>query len=1374
MKNCLNLKSGISLIAVLMFMLAATTASIVVFRYVGQENFSSAARLKNSEAYQASQAGLEAVQGWLTNKGADAGELIRLYESQATPKKPMLMCVGLDADGKCTTNLLGGMNSNRKQNFKVYLAGIDVSSPTYKLKFISEGEARDGSKYSQAGIFNVDGLHKTSIITPSRPGPPQKVPPYFGGATATQSTMESAYLIGNVTTTSGISTYGDLIVTGNYEMASGADIGCPIKPWSTADRYSPHDEQSSHDAYKRPDTYNMLVDTDPNYFGNAYIKENLTTQKAGYCGSLYVEGNMTVNGYVIVWGDLYVKGNLTLKQNLIVYGNVTIEGNITLDANGQQTRFWQNLVLPNRNSTYSSGGYKITVGGTTCKVGNNNPPVTNTPITNADCKSTKGGNPLNYLGDQISTAKTNSNGESCTTGSDCIYRIPDPIVLGAAADWKNSELPAVCTALKGLATANGNKTVPISVNLNATDFANAVNNCYTACSAAGSCNWKSGTDQTQWLVVRVTWNGGNNYGDAILNGNIIIVVEKFPPEKIELPYTKGKTNVLLYLVEGANTLEIKKVEQTNENACKEPESSNNYINNCKSRSYFIYSEDNITKIDGSQHLKGNLFMANGKQVGSMQDANIKANDPLFEALSKAGVIVENIYKCRGTGLDRGDGMCSDLEPPPPPSCEEGETCINSDPHHVPLTPHLKVVLQSQYANEENSVANNVANKLYTGPLAEPSILVLPRVIYVQKGSNVTEASFTQANSGYYSILYLNSAKRQSNTVETVTCAKTNCSSIPAVGTYEFKVSTNSPSCPNCETSFYVIATNPSGSASSNAASSGSGPSSNSNNNSSGSLSSSNSTNSSSSNTQANNSCPKPQTQVSNCNNYIGNLPASVPTCSYTACFYWPNTNKCYVCKMSSETSSNKCNSEWVWSGGAVESNLATGWWYQEVACPSGVASSNSNSSSSSSINVDCSISGTYTIPNGSSCVYVPTPQVSGCASPGKFVFQIDYVGSYAPSGWNNADIGTNGQFCSERNSAGNADPGRVWMTQATCNGNTINFDNGKLCGYITISKSTSNVTASCKLVNKNGSEVSSLTVTQGENIKSPKITCSDGTTASNPNFSTSGSVGLPKNAASNWFPNNGNAYYESTQDAGSYIIYASPTCGGTSFNGLTCGTITVQEPECSIPNGGPNFTVNTEIPVPETSCGNASKSSAKFNITNGGTGNPSSTLPSNWNNGNPHKFGNPYDNRLIRMYEIKCDDHTLYYGTSSDQNGIRCGSINIKAAATSSSSVAASSSSAAGTCTSTFTFNENTSTTNWVSLCGTGDIKLINNSASKTCKLNWYGVTTGASCGKVNNNDWYLSKDGSESGPNGNIVGKGTTITCPSSGTPKFKVESCW
>ncbi|MCL2102154.1 MAG: hypothetical protein FWH22_10640, partial [Fibromonadales bacterium] len=616
MKLTTKHKHGVSLIAVLMFMLAATTASVVVFQWVSQENVASGTRLKMSEAHQASQAGLEAVQGWLTNKGADVGALMRTFEHNN--KKSV----------ELSSNLLGSIKSNRQQNFKVYLTDIDTRVQPYKLKFLSVGTSRnDESKHSQAGIFEVAGLYKMSVsgwyhngIVPSAP----QLPEFYGKVgSGTQGLLSSGYITGDLNTTQGFSSTGDLLITGIADMASGAIIGCPLKPGSSNEQVNPSNDS-------RPSPYN------PELYGNYYVKENHTSHGIGFCGKVYAGANFNVKGQTVIWGDLYVKGDLNITNSLRIHGNLTVEGDIIFS--GSSFSVGGNLVMLNSDSKFKIEadqnvriyGSSWIAGDLTRSVNNNNKlefcsntdndglakngdllyigPTDYNDYTN-NCSTPNsptgippfgGAEPLDYLGDQITKEKKNGK-----------YTIPDPIVLGIANnEWKTRNIHETsCTALRSFANADG--VIEIDSETNASLLMDAINACPS--------NW-TGADKTPWLVLRMYWGGINLFQDQVFRKDVIIVVEN-KPTAMDLPMTLSNTNVLLWLTKGSGTIFIR----------------NTSIGN-RARNYFIYSEDDINTIDGSQYLRGNIFMANGKSVGAMQDPTMQANPELYAALAAAGII----------------------------------------------------------------------------------------------------------------------------------------------------------------------------------------------------------------------------------------------------------------------------------------------------------------------------------------------------------------------------------------------------------------------------------------------------------------------------------------------------------------------------------------------------------------------------------------------------------------------------------------------------------------------------------------------------------------------------------------------------------------
>ena len=281
------MKRGISLIAVLMFMLAATTASIVVYKWIGSEGFASGSRLKQSEAYQASESGLDAAYAWLSYKAADAGAVIGDYL-----KQPQTI--------RITEAALGSSQNDKK--YEVYLTevGADKTNKIFKLKFLSVGIGRDNSRVVQEAVYNVEGLYKMKIpkkltINVSKPNPFDE---QLWGNTGVMNRLElnkavltqspaikdqgksqalnsikikknndttRSYLIldGNYYTNNGIEIDGDLYVTGSFDF-------CP-KPNSNSD----------------------------------YIT-----------GDVYVEGEFHPKGAIRIDGNAYLKGGMNPNRNL--------------------------------------------------------------------------------------------------------------------------------------------------------------------------------------------------------------------------------------------------------------------------------------------------------------------------------------------------------------------------------------------------------------------------------------------------------------------------------------------------------------------------------------------------------------------------------------------------------------------------------------------------------------------------------------------------------------------------------------------------------------------------------------------------------------------------------------------------------------------------------------------------------------------------------------------------------------------------------------------------------------------------------------------------------------------------------------------------
>ncbi len=827
MKN--SFKSGVSLIAVLMFMLAATTASLVVFRWIAQENFASGSRLKGSEAYQASQAGLEATKGWLANKGADVGAILKIFEEQQGTKYPVRLMSELAGS---ELDLLAGdkfKNNKRQQEFEVYLTAAHTSSQPYKLKFVSIGKARDGSKHSQAGIFEVQGLYKVVAYRPPEPTDFPDVPAFYGGMSGnTQGKFESAIINGDANI-NGISTSGNLIVTGSLTTADNAQsrIGC-----KGPDNNKPSDNESAGDMY-------VLGNTNIRKFtvcGDAYVGGHMTAMGPKFLKGLYANGGITnnggegitVKGNLTLGGDYYLRnskneidGNFVLEDNgyFIIQNDskITIGGNVwsmkdlfkAVSGNKNDNNKYDELKLsdtsgkklyiPNETftptpgkaricgntSAYGCGGqtyrwYQHTINTDTAhfrihaEASHQNPTTGNKPA---------GAKLLDELGSQI---------KDCGDRGKCI---PDPLTVPKTGDipvWKapaqklntlvsigdTANLPKACIRLvKSPENSNGNFNSQWCFgdglnevsNPSANDypsmsggynFIKAANDCYAKLKQSDPKNIlypDSAVDASRkFLPLEVNPNEAGRSG--YFDGNFIFYFSNVMDKKMDFPPTTNDAKVFIYFEKGA-TGNIPWTNSCVSGYCK--------------RNYFIFSEDDIEGSSGSGTLNGALFLAKGAQLtakAGVPDLTIEFNIDLYRALVDMGIV---------TG------------PSTSPPSTGGGGYRTVDTYHVPSTSHLKVKLESQYANEE-TISNEIN--------AKPSIMVLPRVIYLKPEE---KDDFTSNPQKYYKVLYMNGAAKRAED------RRPNCNISADINQFS-NCSLSSESCDNglCpDNPFYVVVTN---------------------------------------------------------------------------------------------------------------------------------------------------------------------------------------------------------------------------------------------------------------------------------------------------------------------------------------------------------------------------------------------------------------------------------------------------------------------------------------------------------------------------------------------------------------------------------------
>lgn len=315
-----RLKTGVSLVTVLLFMLVATIAATATYKLLTSGGLSSASRMKQQEARQSALAGIENTRMWMTFHANDVGALVKAFIEGGN--KP----INLDARVRRW--------QRAKQDYHVWLTGVNTEKSTYKLKILSSGVSQilgntendanvTVATWNESAIFNVDGLYQVKLLNEEVVEEVVASIPfkynYFGGSTQSQGHIKAYSLLIN----------GDLY--------------------------------GSNPAYTEE---NLIVT------GDVYITGN----SVGAGNTACIGGNLFANNGVL-GRDFYVGGNADHfsfpstseaagLHNANVTGNVYIEGNLAASSTGDQ-KFQQNLTL---NGTWSTnlGAHVAQVAGNLC------------------------------------------------------------------------------------------------------------------------------------------------------------------------------------------------------------------------------------------------------------------------------------------------------------------------------------------------------------------------------------------------------------------------------------------------------------------------------------------------------------------------------------------------------------------------------------------------------------------------------------------------------------------------------------------------------------------------------------------------------------------------------------------------------------------------------------------------------------------------------------------------------------------------------------------------------------------------------------------------------------------------------------------------
>ncbi len=706
MKNAskLNLnRKGVALITVLIFMTIATIAATALYRLLASENLSSAARLRQNEAYQASQAGLNMARAWLSYNGNETAALITQFAKDAQ-HRPISLNDRMSASGL-----------PNQQEFSVLLAGVDtIASGGLKVKLISTGKGHANSRYSQVAILNVEGLYRVDI--PSASGDVDYSYAYFGGSMFFHGDhkLTSALINGNWTNNP-LKVEKDFVITGDINLSGDkveiGGTGCVGG--------------------------NVLADNGLQA-RSIYVVGDASGKLRDITGDAYFNGNVDArNADLKVGGNFFARGNLRLNQNAhsaVFQQNFCMSDNgrviFESESNGHEFRVQNNVWMPGSGSMTGAMTEGMALGK---KFGEK--PESQVYITEMYMDQIHDGNVyLHQEGDFLSEIWGTITGEynwryfvsksenriSTVTGKapfDCADSLPDfcnkkwhptsdgcdessfkiDDLLATAYDAFEKKANKVACAASIHGFGDGSSTV------------DALNQCYRDAVKDSDPNLYNG-----FLVVKFIGDGNAN-PTGTLNGKFIIIYEQDGGAQLRLPPSSETT--MLYLKEGVSG----KIMQS----ANDPGATYNY---------FIYTKKDIGSVEASPAPWRGSFYAEAASCAKLNNFHAGGDliyDPkILNALIKAKAICKAGTSCG----DDGDGTVD----------SDGNVVSGSsskDKQWIALAPTLKISLLSQYANDEYvSVENHEMDK---------GVLVMPRVLYLNVGDALINGSERA-----YNVVYL--------------------------------------------------------------------------------------------------------------------------------------------------------------------------------------------------------------------------------------------------------------------------------------------------------------------------------------------------------------------------------------------------------------------------------------------------------------------------------------------------------------------------------------------------------------------------------------------------------------------------------------------
>lgn len=696
-------KKGVAILTVLLFMLMATIAATAVYKWVASEERVSASRLKQNEAYQASQSGLNVARAWMAFNGNEIGAIISQFQADPSHHRILL------------DSMIVPMESVMRQRFSVSLTDVSVvNENTVHVKLISQGFGRDGSTYSQVGIFTIDGLYQVDL--PAEANNINYNFAYFGGSTSYsgEHTATSMLINGNWEGNPGV-VEKDFIVTGNVNL-SGSNITIKENACIGGD-LNADNKYTGASIYVDGDVYNANAVIN----GDAYFNGNVV---AGGTEDVVVAGNATVNGTFTANSA----HNVTFQKNLCLGP----DGRVVLDnTGGKKFQVTKNVWFPNEGSV--SGNISLANSGNMYQILGANP-ESQMYIANSYIDSVKGD--LYYLhqeGDFFSSvwgwisgdynwrhfvtyAQTRSSLVSGKAPFDC----GDTVKAYCEKKWKAAAgcdgssyfiEDLLTTSYESFKTFANSATCSMNITSIGPSTVNDLNACYASLVERDD---RDDFLYKGFLVVRLSY-GGKSDPSGDLAGKFIFIYDDVLGQQ-EMPATNDTSVVMLYLKKGTN---------------------GELMQGAGKHNYFIYTEGDIQSLMGT-NWNGSIYAVakNCAKAGNFNgNVGLTYDENLVKKLTDAGVICNAGNSCLGP-VKGGGGTTTD------PSTGETVTGpTTKDSHWIALAPTLKVTLNSQYTNREYLSADS------TYP--EKGLLVMPRIIYLETGHSLVDGG-----AKHYNVMYL--------------------------------------------------------------------------------------------------------------------------------------------------------------------------------------------------------------------------------------------------------------------------------------------------------------------------------------------------------------------------------------------------------------------------------------------------------------------------------------------------------------------------------------------------------------------------------------------------------------------------------------------